>query len=186
MAPTPTGIQATDDEITALPITRHRFHGDWNYTLHPQHSPDPTAINNTSDRAPTNRLDHLTQRSLQAPELTGMTRQQLSRLIDTLTPALEMQREKVLRCRLRDRVRQDGQAQLPPSEHGEPVQERGKEVAVRRGDAWHVDLPLQDGRLAQCHYLDVLVHFADRQQPYEGEHTRHGKAEQSQQHDRRA
>ncbi|MDX3589050.1 hypothetical protein PV740_46700, partial [Streptomyces europaeiscabiei] len=29
----PTGIQVSDDEIAALPITRHRFHGDWNYTL---------------------------------------------------------------------------------------------------------------------------------------------------------
>lgn len=33
--PYPTGIQVSDDEIAALPITRHRFHGDWNYTLHP-------------------------------------------------------------------------------------------------------------------------------------------------------
>ncbi|WP_344417120.1 ISAzo13 family transposase, partial [Streptomyces glomeratus] len=31
-----TGIKVTDDEIDALPMSRHRFHGDWNYTLHPQ------------------------------------------------------------------------------------------------------------------------------------------------------
>ena len=31
--PYPTGIQVSDDEIAALPITRHRFHGDRNYTL---------------------------------------------------------------------------------------------------------------------------------------------------------
>jgi hypothetical protein len=56
------------------------------------------------------------------------------------------------------------------------VEERGKQGAVRRGDAWPVDLPLQDGQLvAQCQYLDVLVDVADRQQPYEGEHTRHGE-----------
>ncbi|MGQ4419159.1 transposase family protein, partial [Streptomyces sp. SAS_269] len=97
--PYPTGIQVSDDELAALPITRHRFHGDWNYTLHPQPPRATTASNNTSDQPRANTLGHLTQRSLQAPELTGMTRQQLSQLIDTLTPALEMQREEVLRAR---------------------------------------------------------------------------------------
>ncbi|WLQ62171.1 ISAzo13 family transposase [Streptomyces glycanivorans] len=95
----PTGVQVSDDELAALPITRHRFHGDWNYTLHPQPSREATAINNTPDQAQANRLDHLTRRSLQDPELTGMTRQRLSELIDELTPALEAQREDVLRAR---------------------------------------------------------------------------------------
>ncbi|WP_435807742.1 ISAzo13 family transposase [Streptomyces canus] len=97
--PYPTGVQVSDDELAALPITRHRFHGDWNYTLHPQHPRDTTAINNTPAQAPANRPDHLTRRSLQDPELTGMTRQRLSELIDTLTPVLEVQRENVLRAR---------------------------------------------------------------------------------------
>ncbi len=30
-----TGIKVTDSDIDALPMHRHRFHGDWNYTLHP-------------------------------------------------------------------------------------------------------------------------------------------------------
>ncbi|MFF2134157.1 ISAzo13 family transposase [Streptomyces olivochromogenes] len=97
--PYPTGIQVGDDEIAALPITRHRFHGDWNYTLHPRHPLDATATNSTSDHAPTDRPHGLTRRSLQDPELTGMTRQQLSELIDALTPELEVQREQVLRTR---------------------------------------------------------------------------------------
>jgi hypothetical protein len=97
--PYPTGIQVSDDEIAALPITRHRFHGDRNHTLHPQHPLDATAAHGTSDQAPANRLHRLTRRSLQDPEPTGMTRQQLSELIDTLTPALEVQRERVLRTR---------------------------------------------------------------------------------------
>jgi hypothetical protein len=95
----PTGIQVSDDEIAALPITRHRSHGDWNYTLHPQHPLDATAINSTSDQARANSPHRLTQHSLQDPELTGMTRQQLSKLIDEPTPALEIQRERVLRTR---------------------------------------------------------------------------------------
>ena len=29
----PTGIKISDTEMAALPITRHEFHGDWNYTF---------------------------------------------------------------------------------------------------------------------------------------------------------
>ena len=32
----PTGIQVSDEEIKALHITKEAFHGEWNYTLHPQ------------------------------------------------------------------------------------------------------------------------------------------------------
>jgi transposase len=97
--PYPTGIQVSDDQIAALPITRHRFHGDWNYTLHPEHPLVATEINSTSGQAPANSVDPLTQRSLQDPELTGMPRRQLSQLIHTLTPVLQIQREEVLRIR---------------------------------------------------------------------------------------
>ncbi|MFJ9351177.1 ISAzo13 family transposase [Streptomyces sp. NPDC101237] len=97
--PYPTGIQVSDDEIDALPITRHRFHVDWNYTLHPQQPMDAATTDNTSDQASASRHRRLTKRSLQDPELTGMTRQRLSKLIDALTPALEVQREQVLRTR---------------------------------------------------------------------------------------
>lgn len=31
-----TGIKVTDSETDALPMQRHRFHGDWNYTHHPR------------------------------------------------------------------------------------------------------------------------------------------------------
>jgi len=29
----PTGIKVTDAELAAVPITRHSFHGEWNYTI---------------------------------------------------------------------------------------------------------------------------------------------------------
>ncbi len=95
----PTGIRVSDDEIAALPITRHRFHGDWNYTLHPQPPMDATTTDSTPDEALANRPTRLTRRSLQDPEPTGMTRRQLSELTDSLTPAMEVQREQVLRTR---------------------------------------------------------------------------------------
>ena len=34
----PTGIKISDTEMAALPIDRHEFHGDWNYTLKPDES----------------------------------------------------------------------------------------------------------------------------------------------------
>jgi hypothetical protein len=92
----PTGIQVSDEEIAALPITRHRFHGDWNYTVNPRPTLDPTPIEGKAS-APRQAKPHLTTRSLQDPELTGMTRRQLSELTRALTPALAAQREITLR-----------------------------------------------------------------------------------------
>jgi len=31
----PKGVTYTDTQIDALPLTRHTWHGDWNYTLTP-------------------------------------------------------------------------------------------------------------------------------------------------------
>ena len=31
-----TGARVSDRQMEALPLTRHHWHGDWNYTLHPQ------------------------------------------------------------------------------------------------------------------------------------------------------
>ena len=31
-----TGVKVSDKELAALPLTRHDFHGDWNYTLTPR------------------------------------------------------------------------------------------------------------------------------------------------------
>lgn len=89
----PTGIQISDEAIAALPITRHRFHGDWNYTLHPtDQRPRP-------DRPPRNRppvcgSHSLMPDQLQHPELTGMTRQHFSDLVNILIPELEEHREQ--------------------------------------------------------------------------------------------
>ncbi|MEV0282448.1 ISAzo13 family transposase [Streptomyces sp. NPDC050610] len=95
--PYPTGIQVSDDEIAALPLTRHRFHGDWNYTLHPQHPLEATT-NGTADRPPANSAHPLPTRTLHAPELTGISHRQLSELISALAPKLELQREQTLRA----------------------------------------------------------------------------------------
>jgi len=32
------GIEVTDDQLAAVNITRHTFHGDWNHTVAPSHA----------------------------------------------------------------------------------------------------------------------------------------------------
>lgn len=63
----PTGIQVSDEEIAALPITRHRFHRDWNYTLHPQLPPGTTLINATAGQPPANNPHPLWMRDCRNP-----------------------------------------------------------------------------------------------------------------------
>lgn len=41
----PTGVKITNAQLAAVPLTRHDFHGDWNYTVHsaqppPSQTPD--------------------------------------------------------------------------------------------------------------------------------------------------
>ena len=38
----PTGIKYTKAQVDALPITRHDFHGEWNYTVAPRTADTPT------------------------------------------------------------------------------------------------------------------------------------------------
>jgi len=38
----PIGIKYTKKQIDALPITRHDFHGEWNYTITPTPTDTPT------------------------------------------------------------------------------------------------------------------------------------------------
>ena len=35
----PTGVRYTNKDIDALPISRHQFHGEWNYTINPPDTP---------------------------------------------------------------------------------------------------------------------------------------------------
>ncbi|WP_413803699.1 ISAzo13 family transposase [Streptomyces iranensis] len=89
----PTGIQISDGAIAALPITRHRFHGDWNYTLRPADQ-QPRPDRPQRDRPPAGGSHSLMPDELQHPELTGMTRQHFSDVVNTLISGLEEHREQ--------------------------------------------------------------------------------------------
>jgi Rhodopirellula transposase. len=92
-----TGVKVTDAEIDALAMSRHRFHGDWNYTLHPG-DPHPAPLPGTETETaatarPTPSPDGVDAHALRDPELTGMTVAQLDSLVGLLIPALAQRRE---------------------------------------------------------------------------------------------
>lgn len=93
-----TGVKITDAQIDALPLKRHRFHGDWNYTLHPAHGdppPGPPENQHTADTPAFDEPRRLPAASLRDFELTGMTQEQLDALVNGLTIALHEQRERL-------------------------------------------------------------------------------------------
>ncbi len=82
----PTGVTVTDKQMATLSITRHDWHGDWNYTLHPEtgghtsesDQPPPAPAPTPVDTA-----------ILSDPVLTGMSHPEL----DTLTTTLDTLRQ---------------------------------------------------------------------------------------------
>ena len=69
----PTGIQVDDEALAAVALTRHRFHGDWNYTVHPAPASD------TEPAAHRHAPQLLPWADLTDPELTGLPRNALAR-----------------------------------------------------------------------------------------------------------
>jgi hypothetical protein len=74
----PTGVKISKAGLDALPLDRHDWHGDWNYTLHPQ-PPAPPAAPAAAPPRPGPDLAWLTR-----PAITGMP----GPALDALTAAL--------------------------------------------------------------------------------------------------
>jgi hypothetical protein len=88
----PTGTEISDAQMAAVPLARHRFHGDWNYTIHPHLTPPPPA---TSAAEPSRIAAGSPDRvMLSHPALTGMSRRHLDNLIAELAGLQETQREQ--------------------------------------------------------------------------------------------
>jgi transposase len=94
-----TGVRVSDRQHDALPVTRHDWHGDWNYTLRPEAyphiNPDPDPFDQPSpDLA-----------WLRHPALTGLPTPQWDALISTLMTLHPRQREANLAKRRGHRPR---------------------------------------------------------------------------------
>jgi hypothetical protein len=83
----PTGVKVTSAQMAALPISRHPFHGDWNYTLHP-------AAGHTAGPPAGNEQEH---RTAELPELTGLATAEMDQLIAQLAALRQAQREEKAR-----------------------------------------------------------------------------------------
>ncbi len=85
-----TGIQVSDRQMDALPLTRHGWHGDWNYTLRPE-AYDPAAGTPDPFDQPSPDLAWLRH-----PALTGLSVQEWDALIAALMTLHDQQRETSL------------------------------------------------------------------------------------------
>ena len=88
----PTGIEISDAQMAAIPLVRNRFHGDWNYTIHPRPTPSAPA---TGTAEPSQLAAGAPGRFLLShPALTGMSRGHLDDLVTELAGPQKAQREQ--------------------------------------------------------------------------------------------
>ena len=85
-----TGIKVSDAQMDALPLTRHDWHGDWNYTLRPEDYDQAAGVPDPFDR-PSPDLAWLCH-----PALTGLPAGEWDALITTLMTLHDQQRETSL------------------------------------------------------------------------------------------
>jgi hypothetical protein len=97
-----TGIQVSDRQMDALPLARHDWHGDWNYTLHPrEHGDWEYTIRPREHGRPASDPDPFDQPSpglawLCHPALTGLPAAGWDALVLTLMTLHDHQREASL------------------------------------------------------------------------------------------
>jgi Rhodopirellula transposase DDE domain/Helix-turn-helix of DDE superfamily endonuclease len=92
-----TGIEISDAQVAALPLTRHRFHGDWNYTLRPRTS--QPRVHNVVEGPHQPTPQGLDRALLTHPELIGMPREHLDDIATELAESQAQQREQARRTR---------------------------------------------------------------------------------------
>src|SRR6266487_2022137 len=85
-----TGVKVSDRQMDALPLTRHDWHGDWNYTLRPEDYDHAAGVPDPFDR-PSPDLAWLCH-----PALTGLPAQEWDALIAALLSLHDQQRETSL------------------------------------------------------------------------------------------
>jgi hypothetical protein len=100
----PTGVKVSNAQMAALPVSRHPFHGDWNYTLHPAagHTAGPPA-GNGQDRHPA-----------ALSELTGLAPGDLDQLIARLAALRQARREQRARSHPASDARHRPRSGRPP------------------------------------------------------------------------
>lgn len=101
----PTGLTISDAQLAGLPITRHDWHGDWNYTLRPE-KPNPTPAPATQPKIDRAWLTH--------PAVTGLQPGAFAELTTRITALHDIQREAILQRR------RGGQRKAAPNRRPRP------------------------------------------------------------------
>ena len=114
----PTGVKVSDAQLAALPLTRHDWHGDWNYTLRPQ-PPDPAR------RRPAARPAPARPGLARHPAITGLPARSLDALTAALTTPAGQLREAAL-----DRRRGTAPASRPGTGRRPQITLTGKILAA--------------------------------------------------------
>jgi transposase len=84
----PDGVKVSDEQMACLPLDRHHWHGDWNYTLRPEPPAQPPP------KPPPAREPE--RADWAHPALTGLATTEWDQLIGTLTTPHQLQREAAL------------------------------------------------------------------------------------------
>jgi hypothetical protein len=87
----PEGVKVSDEQMAALPLTKHDWHGDWNYTLRPE-PPAPPPAPQAPAREP-ERPDWA------HPALTGLGAPDWTQMISDLAVPHQAQRDAELYIR---------------------------------------------------------------------------------------
>jgi hypothetical protein len=120
----PTGTHISDEQMDDLRqryLTRHSFHGAWNYTMHP---PTAAPASRSQPRTPQARARDALTAALNCPALTGLPRRDLAGLVTALTPAWRAQQE-ALRYTWRGGPRRNA-----PGAHGHPRLDLAGQILV--------------------------------------------------------
>jgi transposase len=136
----PTGMKVSDVQMAALPITRHAFHGEWNYTLHPAQTPGPS----DDQAAPDDLSTAPSPDRLSDPRLTGMPDTQLHELTDALDAIRHARRHDHQQKATEQALRQGRKPHAPRS--GRPPQFAFADQVL--ATVLHLRLSLPEGTLA--------------------------------------
>jgi hypothetical protein len=120
----PAGVKVSDQQMAALPIDRHPWHGDWNYTLSPRPAPAAATAPPLPAQPPQPRRACGDPAILAHPALTGLTRHDLDTLITTLTLPWQAQQEA------RRYLRRGGPRRRAPGAGGPPALDLTGQVLV--------------------------------------------------------
>jgi Rhodopirellula transposase DDE domain len=104
----PTGITVSNAQMAALPVSRHLFHGDWNYTLH------PAARHAAATADPAAAAEQPGHHEPALPELTGLAAAEMDELIARLAALRQAQREQRARAHPASDARHKPRSGRPP------------------------------------------------------------------------